>query len=205
LLEQPGSSVDYPTVAAACFPSLYHSRMFPTATCAGSWTTTKLTMSSRETLSKAQEGAIYVGLLTVQTAAATFMFWVVFPLFRQMIARLGEPLELSLPVEVMIISSALALNCAYWARYRWITVRAPFHSVFLGHVVQFVSRTNFFFGGALFSAIFFRHLPELDAFPTIDQAVIKGLIVMWVLFALYCYSLELERLGKAIEEAPSRH
>ena len=159
-------------------------------------------MSRREALTKAQEETIYVGLLIVQTAAATFLFWVVFPLFRQMIVRLGEPQELSLSVEVKIIFGTLVLHCAYWARYRWIAVWAPFHSAFIGHVVQFASRTSFFFGGALFSALFFRHVPELDAFPTIGQTLTKGLIVMWVLFALFCYSLELDRLGKAIEEAP---
>ncbi|RDJ27259.1 hypothetical protein DWF00_09755 [Bosea caraganae] len=145
--------------------------------------------------------AVYIGLLIVQTAAATFLFWVVFPLFRQLIARLGEPQEVSVSVEVQIIVGTLVLHCAYWVRYRWIAVTAPFHSAFIGHVVQFASRTSFFFGGALFSALFFRHLPELEAFPTIAEALTRGLVVIWVLFALFCYSLELDRLGKAIEEA----
>ena len=75
-------------------------------------------MSRREALTKAQEETIYVGLLIVQTAAATFLFWIVFLLFRQMIVRLGEPQELSLSVEVKIIFGTLVLHCSYWARYR---------------------------------------------------------------------------------------
>lgn len=143
--------------------------------------------------------AIYLGLLAVQTAAATFLFWTVFPLFRHIIARLGERQEVSATAEVKTILGTLVLLCAYWARYRWIAVRAPFRNAFIGHIVQFASRASFFFGGALFSAVFFRHLPLLVAFPTMTEALSKGLILICVLFALFCYSLELDRLGKAIE------
>ena len=119
-----------------------------------------------------------------------------------MLARLGERLEVSTSVEAQIILGTLVLHFAYWARYRWIAVWAPLHSAFIGHAVQFAGRTSFFFGGALFSALFFRHVPELTTFPTIAEALTKVLVVIWVLFALFCYSLELDRLGKAIEDAP---
>ncbi|PNG27151.1 hypothetical protein CR492_04600 [Methylocella silvestris] len=148
-----------------------------------------------------QRGIVYLGLLAVQTAAATFMVWVAFPLFQQVIARPGELQEAGLRDQVAIISATLVLHCAYWSRYRWIAVQAPIHSAFVGHVIQFAGRASFFFGGAVFSAIFFRHLPELDALPAPGQAAIKGLILMWGLFSLFCYSLELDRLGKAIEQA----
>jgi hypothetical protein len=159
-------------------------------------------MSHREALTKAQQGALYVGLLAVQTAAATFMFWVVFPLFQQLIVQLGEPQELTLPTEVKIISGTLVLQCAYWARYRWIAIWVPFYSALIGHLIQFAGRVSFFFGGALFSVIFFRHLPELDAFPTIGEVASRGFVIFWVLFALFCYSLELDRFGRAMEEVP---
>ena len=146
---------------------------------------------------------VYIGLLAVQTVAATYLFWVVFPLFRQLITRLGEPQDLSISVEARIIVGTVMLHCAYWVRYRWVAVRPPFHSAFIGHIVQFASRTSFFFGGALFSTLFFRHLPELETLPTIAETVTRGIVVIWVLFALFCYSLELDRLGKAIEEAPT--
>lgn len=47
--------------------------------------------------------------------------------------------------------------------------------------------------------IFFRHVPELEAFSSFGQATFKGFGVIWVLFALFCYTLGLDRLGKAIE------
>lgn len=143
--------------------------------------------------------AIYLSLVAVQTAAATYLFWVIFPLFRQMVTHIGEPQDLSLLVEIEIILGTFALHCAYWVRYRRIVAEAPFQNAFIGHVVQFAGRASFFFGGALFSVVFFRHVPELDALPPIAQGLTRGLIVIWVLFALFCYSLELDRLGKAIE------
>ncbi|WP_244479962.1 hypothetical protein [Methylobacterium sp. Leaf94] len=75
----------------------------------------------------------------------------------------------------------------------------PFRNVLVGHLLLFSSRASFFFGGAFFSVVFFRHLPELEVLPPFGQAVTKGITIIAVLFALFCYSLELERLGKAIE------
>ncbi|KQT50881.1 hypothetical protein ASG43_06390 [Aureimonas sp. Leaf454] len=143
---------------------------------------------------------LYVCVLAVQTAAASFLFWVIFPLFRRMILWLGEPQEISPVVDAEILLGALLLNCAYFARYRWIEVRSPFRSALVGHLVQFASRISFFFGGTLFSALFFRHLPELDRLPSLEEALPRVALILWVLFALFCYSLELDRLGKAIEE-----
>jgi uncharacterized membrane protein YhhN len=69
---------------------------------------------------------------------------------------------------------------------------------------MFASRASFFFGGALFSAIFFRHIPQLDALPPLGQAIAKTLGVAALLFALFCYSLELERLGRSMEERAAK-
>jgi hypothetical protein len=159
-------------------------------------------MPRRATLAAFRKDAVYLGLLAVQTAAATVLFWVMFPLFRQMIMRIGEPLQMGRLVELEIVLATLTLHCAYWARYRWVAVAAPVHSPFLGHLVQFAGRSSFFFGGAVFSVLFFRHVPELAGLPSLGQALARGFIVLWVLFALFCYSLELDRLGKAIEEPP---
>ena len=146
-----------------------------------------------------KEMAAYAALLALQTVAATFLFWLIFPIFRQIVTRIGEPTDLTLFLELAIVGGTVLLHCAYWARLRWVAVRIPFRSVFVGHLIQFAGRASFFFGGALFSAIFFRHLPELESVPTEGQWVMKAALVMWVLFALFCYSLELDRLGKAIE------
>lgn len=146
---------------------------------------------------------IYTGLLAAQTAAASVLFWMVFPIFHGLVTHLGERQMLDLSDQIAIIASAGLLHGCYWTRLRWIPVTSPFHSVFVAHLLFFASRVSFFFGGALFSAIFFRHLPELDVFPPFAQAFVKILYVAVTLFGLFCYSLELDRLGKVIEERPT--
>ncbi|OOG67796.1 hypothetical protein B0E45_20525 [Sinorhizobium sp. A49] len=143
---------------------------------------------------------VYFTLLLVQTGAASVLFWMIFPLFQKLVMRSGEAQELDIFVVIGVVSAATVMQMCYWARYRYVAVWRPFHSCFVGHLLMFASRASFFFGGALFSVIFFRHVPQLEVLPPLGQGIAKTLGVMAVLFALFCYSLELERLGKVIEE-----
>ncbi|MCW1411895.1 hypothetical protein OLZ32_27125 [Rhizobium sp. 1AS11] len=147
---------------------------------------------------------IYLGLLAAQTAAALTLFWIVFPIFHGLITHLGSAM-LALSDQGGIVASAALLHCCYWTRLKWVPVTRPFHSVFVAHLLFFASRVSFFFGGALFSAIFFRHLPELDAFPPLAQTFVKSLYVTATLFGLFCSLLELDRVGKAMEDRPPEH
>lgn len=144
----------------------------------------------------------YFGLLAIQTGAAIMLVWTMFPVFRTMSAHLGQVPQLSPWIDVAAASAALVLHCAYWTRYRHVSVAVPFHSALLGHIVVFIGRASFFFGSAFFSLIFFRHVPEIVSFPSLWQAFFRGVGLLWVLFALFCYSLELDRLGRAIEAPP---
>jgi hypothetical protein len=154
--------------------------------------------------SRMKRAGIYLSLLAIQTAGATFLFWVVFPVFQHMVRRSGVPQDLTLRTEISIMVAALLMQGCYWSRYRWVPIWIPLRNAAIGHGLMFASRASFFFGGALFSAIFFRHLPELDALPPLGQATVRGVGVMTILFALFCYSVELERLGRAIEERPAK-
>lgn len=124
-----------------------------------------------------RRAAAYAVLLILQTATATFLIWTILPIFRRIVSRLGEPRDLDLSLEIAIIGGAVVLQCCYWTRLRWIPVCAPFQSVVVGHLLLFASRVSFFFGGALFSVIFFRHAPELDAFPLLGQILGRALAV----------------------------
>jgi len=145
-------------------------------------------------------GGTYACLLAGQTAAAALLFWIVFPVFHQVVTHLGERQELSLSQQLGIIFSVALLHACYWTRLLWVPVVAPCHSIFLGHLCSFASRVSFFFGGALFSALFFRHLPELDAMPPLGRIASSVAEVAAILFGLFCYSRDLERLAFAIED-----
>ncbi len=85
---------------------------------------------------------------------------------------------------------------------RVLYVPIPFHGpkLLLSHVFLFLGRLSFIFGAAGFSAVVFRHLPEIqldiDVLVTLRRSV---LFLLW-LFALFCFTLELERLGRALED-----
>lgn len=152
----------------------------------------------------ARSHAPYFLLLGVQTLAACVLFLAMFPLFQQIVAQSGKPQPLHASTVITSMAAALAMQACYWTRYRRVPVRAPVHGAAIGHLLLFASRVSFFFSGAVFSAIFFRHVPQLEALPPAGQGVAKAMWVLALLFASFCYSLELERLGRAIEDGGRR-
>ncbi|ACS43990.1 hypothetical protein [Methylorubrum extorquens] len=140
--------------------------------------------------------AAYLGLLVLQTAAASSLFWMILPILRRMISRLGEPLDLEAWRLATVTGSVIVLQSCYWIRHQRAPVYAAFRNVVIGHLLMFASRASFFFGGAFFSLIYFRHVPELSVLPPLGQGFAKALAIFVILFSLFCYSLELERLGK---------
>jgi hypothetical protein len=147
----------------------------------------------------------YVSLLVVQTAAASCLFWADLPIFLRIASSLGQPQELETWRLAAVAGSVAVLQCCYWIRLQRVSIYAPFQNILIGHLIVFASRVSFFFGGVFFSMVFFRHLPELDVLPLIAQGVTKALAVLTILFSLFCYALELERLGKAIEGERTRN
>jgi hypothetical protein len=65
----------------------------------------------------------------------------------------------------------------------------------------FLGRLNFIFGSALFSIVIFRHVPELGPDADLLLMVRRGTVLIISLFALFCFTLELERLDMAFGEA----
>jgi hypothetical protein len=140
----------------------------------------------------------YVSLLAVQIAAALFFIWIELPAFRQIALKPGEQLQ-HLPYNVLAtIGTLLVMQAAYW--YRLLRVPIPFQSsnLILNHLFLFLGRLSFVFGAALFSVVVFRHLPELDRAADIPLLVGRGMLLGCGLFALFCVTLELERLGHSL-------
>jgi hypothetical protein len=88
---------------------------------------------------------------------------------------------------------------AFWCRMRLMPMPVFDPNAFLQHLFLFLGKLSFIFGSALFGVAVFRHLPELD--PGIDFFLMarRGLVFGGCLFALFCTSLEVERLGQAFE------
>jgi hypothetical protein len=140
----------------------------------------------------------YLLLLAVQMFGADFVVWDGLPAFKQLVLNPGEQPG-STPFDGLgIIAVLCVIQFAYW--YRYLRVAIPFRrpNLFLSHVFLFLGRLSFIFGSALFSIVLFRHLPELRFDVDIFLFGRRAVVLIASLFALFCFSLELERLGVAL-------
>jgi hypothetical protein len=145
---------------------------------------------------------LYLLLLVAQIIGALFFFLNVLPSFRQLLLNPGEQPPNDPHADLMTLVAVVLMQIAYW--YRQLRVAIPFlgPNVILGHVFLFFGRLSFIFGSALFAAVFFRHLPELEQGADILLSIRRGILLVGSLFALFCFTLELERLGQALGNGP---
>jgi hypothetical protein len=148
--------------------------------------------------------ATYLVLFAVQMLGAGFVVWDALPAFQQLVLNPGQQVVSTRYDGLSIIAVMCAMQFAYW--YRYLRVVIPFWGPnrFLSHVFLFIGRLSFIFGSALFSTVLFRHLPELGSDVDIILFGRRAIVFIVSLFALFCFSLELERLGAALGERPAR-
>jgi hypothetical protein len=142
----------------------------------------------------------YLLLFAIQMFGSDFIVWQSLPAFRQLLLSPGEQ-PASTPYDGnAVVAVLLTMQAAYW--YRLLRVPIPFRgsSLALSHLFLFLGRLNFIFGSALFSIVLFRHVPELGSDVDIMLMARRGVVLVISLFALFCFTLELERLGTALGE-----
>jgi hypothetical protein len=141
----------------------------------------------------------YLLLLAIQILGALTFVWQQLPEFRQVAVNPGEQLAYDVVSDVMTVAVLCVMQISFW--YRLLFIPIPFRrpNMILNHVFLFLGRLSFIFGSALFSVVVFRHLPELGRDTDILLAARRGVIMVGCLFALFCTSLEVERLGQAFE------
>ncbi len=146
-----------------------------------------------------RRAAAYVFLLAVQIAGALVLVWKELPAFNQLLSHPGQQLPFVPYDDLTTAGILLVMQFAYWYRLRRVPI--PFHGSYpvLSHVFLFLGRLSFIFGGALFSVVFFRHLPALANDADGFLMAGRGLLLSGALFALFCLTLEVERLGHALE------
>ena len=141
----------------------------------------------------------YLFLLAVQLLGLVFFVWQAMPEFRQIVTSPGVQLQRDVYSDLQMVGVFLAMQICFWIRFRYVPVPSRRANMFLSHLFPFLGRLGFVFGSALFSVAVFRHLPDLGPDADVWLAVYRGIIVVACLFALFCTSLELERLGHAFE------
>jgi hypothetical protein len=143
--------------------------------------------------------ALYWLLLAIQIAGAISFVWQELPEFGQVLNNPGQQLPKNTKADLMVAGIFVVMQIAFWVRL--LRVPIPFRrpNLFLNHLFLFFGRLSFIFGSALFSVVIFRHVPELSRETDFLLMAQRGIIFVGCLFALFCTSLEVERLGQAFE------
>ena len=146
----------------------------------------------------------YLFALAIQISGAILFVWQQLPQFRQIAVNPGQQLAHDTFSDVMTVGVLLVMQISFWSRLLYIPIPFRRPNMILNHVFLFLGRLSFIFGSALFAVVVFRHLPELGRETDVFLAARRGIILVGCLFALFCTSLEVERLGQAFERNPAK-
>jgi hypothetical protein len=141
----------------------------------------------------------YLLLLAVQIFGALVFIWQELPEFAQLLRNPGVQLPRDVYSDLIILGVFCVMQISFWSRLLYVPIPFRNSNLFLNHLFLFLGRLGFVFGGSLFAVVVFRHLPEIDRDIDVLLAAERGLIFVGCLFALFCTSLEVERLGQAFE------
>lgn len=141
----------------------------------------------------------YVFLLFVQLCGVMLFIWQELPEFQQVLDNPGVQLQKDAYSDFWVLGIFCLMQTAFWIRVVRVPIPPRSASLFLSHCFLFLGRLSFIFGSSLFAVVAFRHLPEMGAGFSIPLAALRGTLLIGCLFALFCTSLELERLGHAFE------
>ncbi|MGA9856080.1 MAG: hypothetical protein WBR29_12470 [Gammaproteobacteria bacterium] len=135
-------------------------------------------------------GLFYYLLFVMQTIGAIVFYWICIPLYRRLMLEPSR--QEGKEILLWSLLAIVLMQATYWFRYRMVPeLPRILPSAAFGHVVLFLGQLVFNVAIIFFSFAFIAYPPELQR-PLFNYAVtIVGI------FSLYCYSLELERLGKA--------
>jgi hypothetical protein len=142
---------------------------------------------------------IYLLLLAIQICGAITFVWQELPEFRQVLVHPGQQLPKDPVSDFATFGIFSAMQIAFWCRLLYVPIPFRRANAFLNHLFLFLGRLSFIFGSALFSVVVFRHLPEMGRDTDTLLMVQRGMIFVGCLFALFCTSLEVERLAQAFD------
>jgi hypothetical protein len=137
-------------------------------------------------------------LFTAESVGALIILWNGAPIHQRLL--MGHTAQQAdARVFVLGAVAVILIQSAYWIRLRCFPPLRFKRQLVLGHAIQFLGRLSFVFIGGMFSVVFFTQ------FEALEFSVWKILFLLVVLFSLFCYTLDLDRLGKAFTEAMAEH
>jgi len=90
------------------------------------------------------------------------------------------------------LAAVLLIQTAYWWRVWWQPALPRRGSILLAHLVAFVGRLSFILASSTFAIMFLVRFEELSL------PAHRVFLLLALLFSLFCFTLELEQLGRAL-------
>ncbi len=133
----------------------------------------------------------YIALLAVQTMGAVIVLLDGMPIYREMTRNLAahQPRP---GVLWWAWAGVLLILGAYVLRMRLRPALPKSGHPVIGHVLFFAGRLSFVVATSAFSLVFINHFGELNLPPH------RMISLLVLLFAMFCWNVELERLAKAL-------
>src|ERR1700728_4479650 len=107
-------------------------------------------------MAKLKAGAVYLLLLAVQAMGALLVVSRESTDFRQLVLHPGEQAAYMRSDDFVMIGTLIAMQAAYWYRFRFSPIPFRGSRPILSHLLLFLGRLTFVFGGSLFAVVFFR-------------------------------------------------
>ena len=131
-------------------------------------------------------------LLLCQSATAGAVLWGGVPFYRRlMLGEHNSELEVASVIQALIVVAVM--QSAFW-RARQFPVPVLRARPFVAYLVMFLGRLTFVYIAGLFAVVFYIRNPDLRV------GLMREALLLVVLFSMFCFTTELERLGKALLE-----
>ncbi len=140
---------------------------------------------------EAQKLTLYFLLLAVQTAGAALLLINGVPIYRQAVGDFSQHRPQP-GILWWAVAAVGMIQGAYWTAMRLRVAPPKSGQVVIGHLAAFVARLSFIFASSSFTLIFIVRFEDLNL--PFDRI----LMLLAMLFSMFCYTLELERLAKAL-------
>ncbi len=149
-----------------------------------------MTMKNALTPKRVHGAALYFFLFAMETAGAVLYFVNIIPINREVMRDItiqGTNVDV-LWYELAVIA---LIQGGYWLRVKIDPPMPNFQNIVLSHFIFFIGRVSFVGVSAIFSFYWVNNFDQI----TISAG--RSLLTWVTLFAMFCWTLELERLAKA--------
>lgn len=139
---------------------------------------------------------IYPLLLAGQSTGAVMVLANGVPIYRRIV---GDSSRLAPHPGILwwAVAAVVLIQVSYWLRVRLKPSLPPGGYPIFGHLAQFAARLSFVFASSTFSVVFVARFDQLSLPPH------RIAMVLLLLFSMFCWTLELERLARALNGTES--